>query len=61
MAETTKFVYVMTLLFSIILVLIVYDGIYFRKPPSCIRDKDCPQMKNSNVRCRKGFCIEIFS
>ncbi|AES87670.1 putative Late nodulin [Medicago truncatula] len=59
MVETLKYVYVMFLFLSIFQLMVVYDSIYFRKPPPCITDKDCPQMKINNVRCRKGFCIQI--
>jgi len=59
MATTLKFVYVVTLFIFIFLVLVVYDSKYFRIAPSCVNDKDCPKFKNNNVRCRKGFCVNL--
>lgn len=57
MAKTLKFVYVVILFISIFLVLTVYDSKYFQIASPCVNDKDCPQFKNNNVRCRRGFCV----
>jgi len=59
MVEILKFVYVMFIFLSIFQVMVAYDSIYFRKSPPCITDKDCPNLKDFTVRCRKGFCIQI--
>lgn len=57
MAKTLKFVYVVILFISIFLVLTVYDSKYFQIASPCVNDKDCPQFKNNNVRCRRCFCL----
>lgn len=57
MAKMLKFVYVAILFIFIFLV--VYDSKYFNITPPCVIDKDCPQFRNNNVRCRKGFCVNL--
>jgi len=59
MAETLKFVYFLILFISTFLVIIVYDSktFYFIRP--CKTDKDCPRNPPLNIRCRKGFCVQI--
>ncbi|AES78943.1 Lipid transfer protein [Medicago truncatula] len=61
MAKILKFVYVPILYFSILLVLTIYDQAYFNDPRPCVSDKDCPRPKfqKSNVRCRKGYCVNL--
>ncbi|KEH29158.1 Nodule Cysteine-Rich (NCR) secreted peptide [Medicago truncatula] len=57
MVETLKFVYVILLFLSIFL---------FNKSPfsqimfsDCKTDKDCPQFRRANIRCRKGQCVKL--
>jgi len=58
MAETFKFVYVLILFISICFVITVSGSLNLRNH-ACIKDKDCPMVKNLNIRCRKGFCVQI--
>jgi len=59
MAETLKFVYVLILFLSIFLIMIVYDSKTFYFSHHCQTDKDCPKNPPLNIRCRKGFCVQI--
>jgi len=61
MAKILKFVYVQTLFLSIFILLTIYDSVYYHKDPPCVNDKDCPppQSNISNIRCRKGYCVNI--
>lgn len=58
MAETFKFVYVLILFISICFVITISDSLNLADY-SCIKDKDCPKVKSFNIRCRKGFCVNI--
>jgi hypothetical protein len=61
MEKYLSFVYVPILILSTLLVLTIYDQVYFGKSPPCVTDKDCPrpQFRKSNVRCRKGICTNL--
>ncbi|RHN45681.1 putative Late nodulin [Medicago truncatula] len=63
MAKILKFVYVPILYLSILLVLTIYDQVYFNYNPPCVSDKDCPSPKSpkSNIRCRQGYCVNLYS
>ncbi|RHN59344.1 putative Late nodulin [Medicago truncatula] len=60
MGETPKLVYVIILFLSIFLCTnsSFSQMINFR---GCKRDKDCPQFRGVNIRCRSGFCTPIDS
>jgi len=57
--EIMKFVNVLILFLSIFLVIIVCDSIHFHISRPCTRDNDCAPVKHYNIRCRKGFCVQI--
>ena len=57
--ETMKFFYVLILFLSIFLVIIVCDSIHFHVSRPCMKDNDCAPVKYYNIRCRKGFCVQI--
>ena len=59
MAKMLKFIYVAILFIFIFFVLVAYDSRYFNTAPPCVIDKDCPRLTNNNVRCRKGFCVNL--
>ncbi|RHN54430.1 putative Late nodulin [Medicago truncatula] len=58
MAETLKFVYVI-LFISLFLMIIVSDSFNPLIRQYCVTDKDCPKFKKYNIRCRKGFCVQV--
>jgi len=60
MAEIFKLVYVLILFFSIFLGIIVCNSSLIRFfDVRCEKDKDCPKVPAINVRCRKGFCVQV--
>ncbi|KEH22381.1 putative Late nodulin [Medicago truncatula] len=58
MAEIVKFFYVLFLFISTPFI-IKKPGSPNLRNHSCLRDKDCPQLKFHNIRCRNGFCVDI--
>jgi len=59
MVETLKFVYVLILIISIFLIIIVSDSSNPIIRRYCNTDKDCPKFPNLNIRCRKGYCVQV--
>jgi len=61
MAKILNFIYVPILFLSILLVLTIYDQVFYNVSPPCVTDKDCPrpQFQKSNIRCRKGYCVNL--
>jgi hypothetical protein len=60
MAETPKLFYVLVLFLSIFLSIIVCNSSILKFVDRlCETDKDCPKVSGANVRCRKGYCVQI--
>nr|AFK43003.1 unknown [Medicago truncatula] len=59
MAETMKLVYVIILFLSIFLGITLSNSAFSHFIPGCKTDKDCPKFYGSNVRCRKGKCVQL--
>ncbi|AES87433.1 putative Late nodulin [Medicago truncatula] len=60
MVQTPKLVYVIVLLLSIFLGMTICNSSFSHFfEGACKSDKDCPKLHRSNVRCRKGQCVQI--
>ncbi|KEH22026.1 Nodule Cysteine-Rich (NCR) secreted peptide [Medicago truncatula] len=59
MDETLKFVYLLIRFLSIFFLIIKSNSFYSHVPNPCITDKDCIRRAGMNIRCRKGYCVNL--